>query len=358
MRAFWTALFLTELWNFDSQGGMKYFSSAPLTKEVSYQGPSGKVKADLYLIQGRRRPGILLNHGVIDTGKDDPRLKRLAEILCRAGFTVLVPDFTGMRSFRISPSDAEEIRAAFTYLIGTDEVVPNSSGLFGFSYGSGPTIIASCHPSIRMKVRFLVSFGGYYDLKNVLSFIATGCFDYEGKRYTRKPQEYGKWVFLANNLDLVHSLEDRRVLRRILDIKLQDENAPIDGLLGQLGGEGHNILNLLSHRDPAQTEQFIHRLPPSVQSTIEALSVSVFLKNLKADLILAHGEDDDLIPFTESLRLAKAAPDPRKVHLQILKSISHVDPEQRPFTLQSFFDFYLPESWKLFRVIYRLMSYR
>lgn len=337
---------------------MGYFTSDPVTREVSYSGPSGQVKADLYVRKGGRSPGILLNHGVIDTGKDDPRLKRFAQILTRAGFIVLVPDFTGMRSFHISPSDPEEIQAAFLYLVEREEVLPNSCGLFGFSYGAGPTILASCRPPINKRVRFLVSFGGYYDLKDVLSFIATGSFDYKGKRYRRNPQEYGKWVFLANNLDLVQSSDDRQVLRRILDIRLREENAPIDQLLSQLGGEGRNILNLLSHRDPAQTEEFIRRLPVSVQAAIEALSVSGSLKNLRADLILAHGEDDDLIPYTESLRLAEAAPDPRKVHLQILRSISHVDPEQRPFNLQSFIGFYLPESWKLFRVVYQLMSYR
>ncbi len=357
-KGFWTILVLTELWNFDSKGWMGYFSSAPATREVSYSGPSGRVNADLYLRKGGRNPGILLNHGVIDTGKDDPRLKRFAEILSRAGFIVLVPDFAGMRSFHISPSDPDEIQAAFMYLLGREEVLPNSCGLFGFSYGAGPTILASCRPPMNNHVRFLVSFGGYYDLKNVLSFIATGSFDYKGKRFRRNPQEYGKWVFLANNLDLVQSPEDRLVLRRILDIRLREENAPIDRLLSQLGGEGRNILNLLSHRDPAQTQEFIRRLPLSVQGTIEALSVSHSLKNLRADLILAHGEDDDLIPYTESLRLAEAAPDPRKVHLQILKSISHVDPEQRPFNLQNFIWFYLPESWKLFRVVYQLMSYR
>jgi hypothetical protein len=74
--------------------------------------------------------------------------------------------------------------------------------------------------------------------------------------------------------------------------------------------------------------------------------------------ILAHGEDDDLIPFTETLRLAEAAPDPRKVHCEILKIFSHVDPEQMPWTMKNLIYFYLPEGWKLFGVVYQLMSYR
>ncbi len=358
-RAYLSALVLSELLRFDSHGWMERVNSPPRIKEVSYRGPLGVVKADLCLPQpGMRGSGILLNHGVFDTGKDDPRLKRLATILCQAGFVVFVPDLKGMRSFHISPSDIDEIQAAFEEFISRGETLPNSCGLFGFSYGAGPTIIAACRPAIREKVRFVASFGGYYDLKNVLSYIATGYFDFQGKRHWRKPQEYGKWVFLANNLALVESPGDREVLGRILEIKLRDETAPIDRFLPQLREEGRNILNPLSHVDPAQTDAFLRKLLRSVQSSIDALSVGRGLKDLRANLILAHGEDDDLIPFTETLRLAQAAPDPQKVYLQILKTFSHVDPEQKPLTINTLFTFYLPEGWKLYRLVYQLMGYR
>ena len=358
-RTFRSILLLNELLNFDQPGWLEKASPRPVVKEVSWEGLLGFMKADLYLPHPEgKRGAILLNHGVIDTGKDDPRLKRFASVLCRAGFVVFVPDLKGMRAFRIAPSDIEEIKAAFSHLLSRQEVRPDSCGLFGFSYGVGPTIIAACRPEIRDKVRFVVSFGGYYDLKNVLSFIATGHFEFQGHRYFRKPQEYGKWVFLANNLDWIESAEDRAVLRRILKVKLRDEHAPIDSFLSQLGGEGRNVLNLLSHADPSQTESFIQKLPPAIRSSMTALSVAPVFKDLRASLILAHGEDDDLIPFTETLRLAQAAPHPEEVYMRILKTFSHMDPEQKPLTPKNLFSFYLPEGWKLFFLIFHLLAYR
>ena len=358
-RAFRSVLFLSELLNFEKPGWLEKTSFRPVVKEVSWKGPAGPMKADLYLPHAEgKRGGILLNHGVIDTGKDDPRLKRFASVLCRAGFVVFVPDLKGMRSFRVAPSDIEEIEAAFSHLLFRQEIRPDSCGLFGFSYGAGPTIIAACRPEIRGKVRFVVSFGGYYDLKNVLSFIATGHFEFQGNRYFRKPQEYGKWVFLANNLDWVESPQDRAVLRKILEVKLRDEHAPIDSFLSRLGGEGRNVLNLLSHADPSQTESFIQKLPPAIRSSISALSVAPVLKDLRAGLILAHGEDDDLIPFTETLRLAQAAPHPEGTYMKILKTFSHIDPEEKPLTWKNVFSFYLPEGWKLFCLAFHLLAYR
>jgi dienelactone hydrolase len=358
-RTFRSILFLSALLSFDQPGWLGKISPRPVVQEVSWESPHGITKADLYLPGPKgRRGGILLNHGVIDTGKDDPRLKRFATVLCQTGFVVIVPDFQGMRSFRISPSDVDEIQTAFFHFVSRPEVRSDSCGLFGFSYGAGPTIIAACRPEVREKVRFVVSFGGYYNLKNVLSFIATGHFEFQGQSFFRKPQEYGKWVFLANNLDWVESPEDRAVLRKILKLKLRDEHAPIDPFLSQLGGEGRNVLNLLSHADPSQTESFIQKLPPAIRSSMADLSVAPVLKNLQAQLILAHGVDDDLVPFTETLRLAEAAPDPGKVHVKILETFSHMDPEEKPLTLRNLFSFYLPEGWKLFLLTFYLLGYR
>jgi len=113
-RLFWSALVLNEILHFEKPGLLWQVSSAPKIIEVTFPGPRGMVRADLYLPQPIiKRAGILLNHGVIDTGKDDPRLRRLAEILCRAGFVILIPDFAGMRSFRIAPTDIDEIQSAF-----------------------------------------------------------------------------------------------------------------------------------------------------------------------------------------------------------------------------------------------------
>ena len=183
-RAFWSILVLSELMNFESEGWIDRWSYPPATSTVTFQGPAGVIKADLYLPAGDKlRPGILLNHGVVDTGKDDPRLKRFAQILCQAGFVVFVPEFQSMRSFHISSADIDEIQGAYEFFLARNEKRLNSSyGLFGFSYGAGPTLIAASRPSVCEKVRFLVSFGGYYDLKNVLSYIATGHFDFGGKK--------------------------------------------------------------------------------------------------------------------------------------------------------------------------------
>ena len=264
-----------------------------------------------------------------------------------------------MRSFRVSSADIDEIRRAYEAFLFLNEVrLSSSCGLFGFSYGAGPTLIAASRPAIREKVRFLVSFGGYYDLRNVLSFIATGHFEYGGRRYFHPPQEYGKWVFLASNRDWVRSARDRAVLTEIVQKKLRDEKARIDLLIPQLGPERKTVLALLSHNDFNQTEKILNDMRGEIRSTLDSLSVAATIKDLRADLILAHGEGDDLIPFTETLRLAQNAPDRRKVSLRILKSYAHMDPEKQEVSFKNIIMHQIPEAWKLLVLVYQLMGYR
>ncbi len=66
-------------------------------------------------------------------------------------------------------------------------------------------------------------------------------------------------------------------------------------------------------------------LPQRVRADMAALDLSrAELSNLEAELILLHGRDDAIIPYTESQALAAAAR-PDRVTLCIIDNISHVE---------------------------------
>jgi len=75
--------------------------------------------------------------------------------------------------------------------------------------------MAAAHPSIRNQVKFITSFGGYYDPINVIRFITTGYYEYRDEKGFLRPEPYGKWVFFVNNLDYVERESDRKILQEI-----------------------------------------------------------------------------------------------------------------------------------------------
>ncbi len=346
----------------ESHGGsLAWVSSKPTVSRLSLPVGDREIKADLYYVQDKeKRAAILLTHGLIATGKEDPRLIRFATSLARAGFVVLIPELRGMKSLRILPSDVDDIVASFRFLASlNDQVDEDKMGLLGFSLGAGPTLMAASRPSVRSRVEFLVLFGGYFDSINVVRFITTGYYEYQGKEGNLKPEPYGKEVFFLNNLDYVQREQDRTILKQIFTneaLERKNERKEIHPLLGRLSPEGLALYELLVNEDPNRVEGLIRKTDRKFQEYLDWLSMGRIIPSLEAYLIIGHGTGDSLIPYTESLRLADAVKDKSKVHLAILNLFAHMDPSQKSYPIKDYLTVFLPSIFHFYLLIYDLVS--
>jgi hypothetical protein len=316
--------------------------------------------ADLYLpARGLPRRVVLLIHGVNETGKDDARLVALAQDLARARTAVLVPDFPNLRRMRVRASDADGVVLAYTDLLHRfPQLCPvhraGACGIISFSYGAGPALIAAADPRIRDRVGFEVAFGGYADLTEVIRFVTTGRAS--DPRVRAKPYAWARWAFLAGNVDLVSDSADRGRLREIAERKLEDPGADVSGPAAALGPEGRAVYDLLTNQDPARVEALLARVNPAIRGMMTALSPLPGLRHVRARLILVHGVADRSIPFTESERLARAAADPARVDLTLTRVFGHVDPSLPRLDGLSALRFYIPEAWRMIRVVLAVLS--
>jgi dienelactone hydrolase len=340
------------------QGKLAWLTSTPLLERVEVAAGKDKIAADLYrLPDGKRRAAMLVTHGIIEAGKDDPRLIRFASSLARAGFVVLVPELRGMKSFRIRFEDVDDIVASFQYLASRTDIVDDGKmGLLGFSYGAGPTLMAAGDPSIRQQVKFLVSFGGYYDPINVIRFITTGHYEYRGEQGFLKPEPYGKFVFFMNNVDYVENAQDRAILRELFKQEETKTGADVVPLIRQLTPGGRYLYELLTNDDPRRVTELVEKIDPRVLDYLRRLAMEPVLPDIRAYMLIGHGSTDPLIPYTESLRLADAVEDRRRVHLAILRLFSHVDPARQRFSLREMLTEYVPSIVKFYYLIYDLLG--
>lgn len=337
---------------------LSWVTATPSVRSVKIPHGERTIAADLYfLANGKKRAAILLTHGIIEAGKDDPRLIRFAHALARTGFAVLVPELRGMKSLKVVMSDVDDIVASFRYLTALHDLVDEKkAGLLGFSYAAGPTLMAAATPEVRKQVKFVASFGGYYDPVNVIRFITTGHYEYGKERGVLKPEPYGKWIFFINNLDYVESPKDRSLLEKIFTLEQEGKKEKIKPYLEQLSPQGAALYQLLINPDPRRVEALVEKIDPRVRGYLEKLSMAPVIPSIQAYLIIGHGSTDPLIPYTESLRLADAAPDKRKVHVAILRVFSHVDPARRRLSTREYLTVYLPSMVDFYLLIYDLLS--
>ena len=353
-------------------GPLHRITEAPVRQAVTFSGGGRTIPATLYyppqtglgVAAGTTTgagagTGVVLVHGVNETGKDDERIVWLADLLARSGFTVLTPDFLGFKSLTIRTSDVEELVASVQYLAGrTGDVGPGRIGLIGFSYGAGPTIIAAADPRVRDRVQFVVSFGGYYDLLNVIIFVTTGYYEFGEIRGWTVPNEYTRWIFLRYNLELIPAQRDREILKEIAEAKAVNPGVEAGPLAATLGPEGRAAYELLVNRTPERVADLVAALGPAVRQQIRFLSPSRVIRDLRARLFVVHSDPDDFMPKTESLRLATALESRGNVHLALLRVFNHVRPDFPSLTPGSFFRVYVPEGRKVFRLVFDLVRQR
>ncbi|HEY5598906.1 MAG TPA: hypothetical protein VIK47_08895 [Kiloniellales bacterium] len=300
----------------------------PSRAAIAYRIDGRDHGGDLYRPGDEPLAALVLVPGAVPEGKDDPRLVAFAHTLARARFIVLVPEIANLRALRLRPTDVEHIADAARYLIEARQAgrVSGPIGLAAISYAAGPAILAALRPEVRDDIRFLVAVGGYYDIEAVITFFTTGGYregpDQRWRRGT--PNAYGKWLFVRANAERLDDPRDRVLLALMAERKLRDLDAGTADLTGKLGPEGRSVQALLANTDPQAVPALIAALPPAIRTDMAALDVRrPDLSTLAARLILIHGRDDAIIPYTESLALAAAAP-PRRASLYLVDNLAHV----------------------------------
>lgn len=300
----------------------------------------GSIPADVYT-GPQSRSVVLAVHGVGETGKNNPALRSIAEALAGSGFRVVVPEFARMKRQNVTPADIDDVVFVLKSL---DADV----GIICASYGCGPAIIAASRPQVRNRIRFIVTYGSYFDFTETLRFIITG---------PESPLAYSKWVYMASNADLVQNEQDRE---QLLCISAQRAYRPSEEwvLTGEdLGDEGRAMLHLFEAQTAAE---FDSRLPkmPLLRERLERLSPSHYFAGIRAPLIIVHISSDPCIPSTQSVKMAEAAKALGIPYsLTVLRMYGHIQPAWPDFGLRNFFGFYIPESLRFMRVLHQIVSY-
>lgn len=320
--------------------------------EITYNSRDGERAADLYTPRGASdvaaRAGLVLVPGAAEGGRRDARLVEFAEVLARSGFAVLVPDIPSFRELRPSPDSARAIGDGVEQLrTGGALAAGLRLGIGAFSIASGPAVLAVLDAPPGRAVDFLLLVGGYHDLPRTLGYLTTGYFEADGEPRQRAPDAYGKWVYALSNATRLEDPADRAALTAMARRKLDDLAADIDDLAARLGPAGRAVYAFIDNRDPARVPELLAGLPAAVRSDIRDLDLAARdLGGIRAEFILVHGLDDNIIPYTESVSLAAALPAGR-AELFLLEGLHHVDREARG-----------PDAWRMWRALQALLAQR
>jgi dienelactone hydrolase len=304
------------------------------------------VPGTLFLPAGRRAglPGWVVLHGITRPGRLHPSLLRFARSVAATGAAVLVPDIPEWRALRLSPATVvPTIRASILALDARPETVPGRTGLVGFSFGAPTGIAAAADPSMAGHLAGVVGFGGYCDLERTMRFQFTGRHEWAGREERLVPDPYGRWVVGANYLTGIPGHEDaddvadalRHLAAEAGDRRIESTSPVYDpvksSLRREIAPERRPLFDLFAPHsgrqpDEGQGERLAVELARAARRAAPALDPRPVLDRVPVPVRLVHGREDRLIPYTETLRLARRFPKGADVSAFVTGLFAHSQP--------------------------------
>ena len=322
-----------------------WFASDPVRHEVTYPQEIGTGVADVYRIpDGEPRAAALLFLGANAAGRDDEDVVNLGNALARGGFAVMFHWSPTMAlQHNIDPVEIDNLVRAFQFLEQQDWVDSKRVGIGGFCVGASFSLVAAADPRISDRVRFVNAFGPYFDAEDLLLQVVTRSRLYQEVRTPWQPDSLTLEVFANELIETVDDMADIDLLtKKYLTGELRDGQPATSA--------GQTVDRLLEGVSLGEAAGLYATLPEEFREAMDQISPSRYVDEIKAELLVLHARDDELVPSAESRRLSEAMADRGDVRYTELLSFDHVRPAGGTGTWRLF-----KEGFKLYRHMYGVM---
>lgn len=351
----------------------QYFRPAATSVEMldaSYERAGQQLRARVYRparLTGRAPAWIVL-HGLTYHGLDHPGLQRFASALAASGHVVFIPEIREWTQLLVSPAlTTPTIRAAAHALNQRSDVEPDRIGVFGFSFGATQGLVAATDPEIAKHVRALVAWGGYCELPRLVHFGLTGEHELDGVREHIDPDPYGRWMFGGNYLTRIPGYENMQpVAAALLDLAREAGRSGvyagdpvhkplIRSMAQHLTVEQRKVYELfapIGEYDLERARVLAGSLAETIARVDPLMDAMPYFGRVRVPVLLAHGRDDRLVPYTETLRVRRRLPPEISKRCTITSLFAHsggTEPDLGPLGLTR-------EAGRFIRVLHQILT--
>jgi dienelactone hydrolase len=293
----------------------------------------GPLRARLYSPSREPITTVLLVPGVHASGVDEPRLVSLADRLAARDVAVLTIEAPDLVHYRITARTVDVIEDAARWLAGRGEAARGGVGVAGVSFAGGLSVSAAGRPSLRERVRFVLSLGGHGDLRRTLRFLCSGTRS-DGRH--QRPHDYGLAIVLLALADRLAPADQAGPLREAILVFL--EASRLDGL-GDAGAEAAfararaaalelpepaaGYMRLVNARDVETLGRVL--LPLVDAQPLDPAMSPELSPPPTAPVYLLHGAADDVIPCDEALHLAAHLSPHTRVRVLVSPLLRHAE---------------------------------
>ena len=289
----------------------------------------------LYGPHVRCKGTIAVVHGMSPKGIDDPRIVVLSQALSQAGYRVVVPEIHAIKALQIDARQVQCLAEVLHAIACTPALSPSGKiSVLAPSFSGGLSIAAAARPELREQVTAICAIGAFTHVDSVMNYLLTN----------QNADQYGMYIVLKKILPLVST--HTAVLEKALDAAIADNLGADETQLNAQAASLQSYLATLTDHDRQAVQQILDNADYRLQlfelsrkamaEEIRQLDIASQIDDLHARVFLLHGQEDKVIPSSQSRLLHRKLKQHRKdVNLVISPFISHGDTR---FSLMRLYD--------------------
>lgn len=278
--------------------------------------PGRESRLEAYLYHPPRAPlgAYLIAPGLHFLGPDDPRLDRFCRVLAAAGFLVAAPFLPAYVDLEVradAPDDLERFARALSPRLPRGQ----RPTLFSISFGSWPAFEVAAR--LGSAVDGVISFGGYADFGAAVRFCVDGVMRTPDGDVTLARDPLNAPALFLNLLPFLDVGGDTTALASAwremvyrtwgkMELKAPGRLEPYFRELAPRVPAPHRQLFLVGCGAEPGAAELVAAALERAREPLSFASPALALRRLRCPVVVCHGRDDDVIPWGEAEKLARA----------------------------------------------------
>ncbi|MBH30982.1 MAG: hypothetical protein CMG71_03205 [Candidatus Marinimicrobia bacterium] len=334
---------------------MKLFRQEPSIETTSYTTTEGTVvPMRIHHPPGDApAPTLIIYPGVSPAGEEHEAVNVLARALAFAGIRTFFPRIPDLKEVLVREESVEHMINVYLAVEAREDVDPAKIVGSGVSFGGSLFIKACLDDRLRGKPAAVLSYGSFFNFRDGLNFSMTGvCSDGE-KEYHIEPHDWGRIAFFHNYLEYLDEPHNPEKVRQYLLDKVANDGQNGDALYESFSEEDRILIDKIVADQSQEAVAMAEKVLKKIEPLVERLSPSNFLDEIDFPIYLMHGANDNMIPFTETVRFTKALTESgREVKSFVSYLYSHSETKGHDRGLFGF----LLELWRIGRFLGSLLK--
>ena len=229
----------------------------------------------------------------------------LAKALTHFGYNVFIPRIPPLMNLDISNKNVDWVTHIYQTIQSREEINSEYITAVGISYGGGMLLKASLDAKMKSSPpKSIFLYGSGCDIDTILRFITKGEFDYNGEIAKIKPHEWGLTVFFHHFMEDIDFGIDKQNIREVIQLRVNNEKEKALKKLDLLNGKEFKITNsIISGEIIPEVQDIVDKVIVDKIDYINNLSCKPICHKVSSKVFIFHGANDNMVPFTESIRL-------------------------------------------------------